>query len=182
MRLVAAEGDGASKRNTALSLATAVTMPDLPSMAAATQALPAATPISPRPAARTQFLPRSLETQTPPFAPEPMATNAEPSALMETRVSCPKVPTNCHFQPACVVSAKKICPLLVEAAQRLPLASMSTDSQSALFSTPRVTSVQAMPFWPNPVGITRPPLAPSLISDTCMASALGSRKLVITTL
>ncbi len=71
---------------------------------------------------------------------------------------------------------------MVEATQRKPLASALTDSQSPLLSAPRVTSVQAMPFWPRPAAIVRP-LLPSFTSATCIEVAAALlRRPVITTL
>jgi NitT/TauT family transport system permease protein len=63
------------------------------------------TPISPRPAACTQEVPRSLDIHTPPLVPEAVATMEVPSALIATRVPCPSAPTCVHFQLARRVSA-----------------------------------------------------------------------------
>ena len=104
-KLVAAVTEGCVKVKIWLSLAKAVTKPVLPLIVAPTHVLPLPTPISPLPAARTQFLLKSVDTQTPPWVPEPVATKEVPSSLIDARVSWPMVPTDCHFQSAFVVSA-----------------------------------------------------------------------------
>ena len=80
-------------------------MPVSPSMAAPSQSLPLATPISPRPAACTQVAPRSSDIHTPPLLPEAVATKEVPLALIATRVPCPSAAICVHLQLARRVSA-----------------------------------------------------------------------------